>query len=237
MNLFIKISISILFLILTINKAFTQTDVFNVQVEQNPKEPFFGINNKYFNHYYFGLHFNSNFEKQNAQNFSLRSPKYFFGWKHILKLNNFFAINADFELSNSFYCIKQNEFKVVPDTLKWDKQRLIQNQLSSAIFLRINFDKRRGNYMGHYLDLGFKGTYNYTNIHFTKIENKDRTVSKMWRYNPNYFERFNYGPALRIGIKRYVFSANYNLSGVLKDNYFTSDFTPFSLGLEIGLHK
>lgn len=236
MNLFNKIIFAIFIICLSL-ETYSQTDVLNVQVDQNPEIPKYGINYRYFNHFFLGLHFNPIFDNQNVENYSLRSPKYFIGWKNILKVNNFIALTADLGITNNRYCIKQNNNKTVPDTLQWDKQRLIQNQLNSGIYLRVNFDKYRGSYMGHYIDLGVIGSWNFNNIHFTKIENQDNTISKLWRYNPDYFEKFNFGPSVKIGIKRYIFSAQYNLSSILKDDSFASDLTPFSFGFEIGLHK
>jgi len=217
--------------------SYSQTNIFNMKVDLEPEKPKFGINHAYFNHFYLGLHFNTNLNNNNAENYSLRSPKFYLGWKNIVKINNFLAINADIEIANNRLCVKQDNNKTIPDTLIWDKQRLIQQQLSSSFHFRINFNKRRGSYMGHYIDLGFRGTWNFTNSHFTKSKYNDDTIAKLWRRNPAFFETFNYGPSIKLGIKRYVFSAHYNLLGTIDNNYFTNDFTTLSLGIEIGLHK
>ena len=96
----------------------------------------------------------------------------------------------------------------------------------------------RGDYIGHFLDLGINGGYNFMTSHFTQNTTDIGTTRKVWNKSIDYINDIQYCAYARFGINRYGIVAKYRISDIFVSGYSSmKELPPLSLGIEIGIHK
>jgi hypothetical protein len=168
-----------------------------------------------------------------------------FGWRYKLKLTNWLAIGSGVNYTNDIFDIKQGEDKIIPNDIQHSREKFKFNNVGSEFYFRFNFGKR-GNIIGRFIDFGAYAnwTFRVKHIYIDKAESIPpyrAGTQKVVFHNLNYVEKFNYGLKARIGLNRYVLSANYRLTELFTNEYRAevgAYFLPkISVGLEMGLHK
>lgn len=156
------------------------------------------------------------------------------GVRYKLRLARYFATGCD--LSYNFYSFKlrQNEEKILPDTIRHNAERLLFNNLTLGVFARVNIG-RTGNYIGKFVDLGAYGETVFYSDHFFRDKNADGTVNRTHVSGLNYINDLQYGVYARCGISRYVITFKYRLSDLFKDSY--PELPRWTFGFQMGLHK
>jgi len=168
------------------------------------------------------------------------------GWRYKFKITNWLAIGAGVNFTNEKFNIKQNDEKVIPDTILHSKEKMRFNNIGPDFYIRFNLGKR-GNIIGRFVDLGAYCNWPFSVEHMYE-DNKDRNsstkragIERVILSKLNYIERFQYGLKSRIGINRFVLTGTYRLNELLTEEYKKGSgdyfFSKFALGLEIGLHK
>ncbi len=166
----------------------------------------------------------------------LSSSCYGLGYRRFYRINQFLSTGYNIALLGNGYNIKQKENKNIHDTVLHDKETYYVNYAGAEWFFRINFDKRRGMYVGHFLDLGFYSGYHYTRQRFIQ-DNTDQGVKvKIWYKNVNYLENYQYGLCARVGFNRYVLMARYRMTDIINPQTDFNQLPRMTFGLEIGLH-
>ncbi|MFO8054185.1 MAG: hypothetical protein R6U19_03365 [Bacteroidales bacterium] len=162
------------------------------------------------------------------------------GMRYKLKLGKYYSLGYELGLNSYNFCLdKDDENRSFPDTMQYDKEKVNLFALSGGLYHRINIDKRRGDYIGNFFDMGVYGEWNYASRYFYKEEyGKDRK-RKVSVYNPDYLNDFNYGVFIRGGYNRYVVFVRYRLSEHIDSDANTNyhDLPPFNAGVQIGFHR
>ncbi len=211
------------------------------------KMPTQGPNFRHFNHLNIGYAFYipSN-DVNEVETKAGTSTIFSLGWRYKLKITRWLALGAGINYTNEIFNIKQNENKVVPDTILHSKEKLRSNNFGPDAFIRFNFGKR-GNIIGRFIDLGAYCNWPVSIEHMYE-DNLDQNTSstraglgRVILSKLNYVERFQYGLKARIGINRFVLTGTYRLNEFLTQDYKNEvgnySFPKLAIGIEIGLHK
>lgn len=123
------------------------------------------------------------------------------------KLNNLFSglfeavYNAD---QFGFSCDKPSQLN---GATNYNKELLKMHSAGINVLFRINFDKKRGNHLGSFLELGLFADYLITSKHigyYVGTEGIDKfNKVKVTESGLNYINPFQYGILLRIGSDKY----------------------------------
>ncbi|PKP01627.1 MAG: hypothetical protein CVU11_14600 [Bacteroidetes bacterium HGW-Bacteroidetes-6] len=150
-------------------------------------------------------------------------------WKY--RLNNVFSLGymVDFNTFNFRY--KQNTIKDFPDTIIHQSQSVGINTLGAAVFFRINFDAKRGNIMGHYLDLGAYADLNISRYYRTKDENDLDEIIRTRVSRLSFIEKYQYGVYAAIGLNRFVLYGRYRFSDVFNSPYMSAEPPRLNVGI------
>lgn len=198
-----------------------------------------GPNLKHFHHFH--IDYLLFIKDKQLPQFELKIPAsrtFAMGWRYKRRFNDFVAVGVGANYRNQSFLIKQNNQNNFPDTLLHDKEKIKFNTLDFEIFNRINF-RKRGNTIGFFLDLGVYAGYNLWVKHVTYdeyeeySENKSKSLTTI-NQNLKYINYFSYGTKARLGYNRYVLSACYRFSDLIKKD-FKAKLPPLSIGFEIGI--
>lgn len=137
--------------------------------------------------------------------------------------------------------IEQNSFSIVQsagndpiDTVQTARHRVYFLSSGADVFLRLHLDKRRGMYLGHFIDLGYRGGLNFLSGRMIADRWDNGMKYRLW-YRP--YEEINaYQTALymRAGINRFSILFQLQLIGWLNEG-FSKNLPVFSAGFEMGI--
>ncbi len=153
------------------------------------------------------------------------------GLRYKKRITNWVAIGGNISYDFFNYRMEQNQDKTMPDTLFYDKQKILLHNLSLSPYIRFNFG-RRGNKIGNYLDLGI--FYNIVLGSAEKQRNTPDGLDRVKNKNLPYITHDYYGFYANIGIGRWVIYGKYNYSAVIIGNPIYNDIAPLTIGLQIG---
>jgi len=148
------------------------------------------------------------------------------------RLNNYFATGFDIFLSARSYELEQYAGKAIPDTNTYLTEYLNSSDLGTAIYLRLNLNKRRGNYLGDFIDLGIAGSYVVRFSQNTTLKNGNKKISTTTK-GFDFYERYFYSAYFRLGFQKQGFIFKYRLSPLFKNSFGIPDLPPMSIGYEI----
>jgi hypothetical protein len=217
--------------------AASQDVVLWEKVNKNTGIPEKGINSSRYNHFYVGWGLNMGLLENETTVRIPSSNDYFFGYRQIYKLSNYFAAGFQLTFGKSMYSILQDGEKNVHDSILHKKEMYLINQGDFSVYLRLNFDRRRGAYMGHFLDLGSWGGYNFMRRRMIEDVTDYESRIRVWYKDVSYIEKFQYGVYASLGINRYVFFARYRISDLFDSAYNFSQLPALTFGFEVGFHK
>lgn len=136
------------------------------------------------------------------------------------KLNNVFSWGIENLFDYKSFRIKQDSLKTFGGSVLHNKETFIVLAYDLLFFLRINFDPKRGDHLGKYIDIGAYGGYNF----ITRYKSVD-TVQSQYGFERGkfiasklrYIDRFNYGITARAGWWGLSVYFNYRLSDLFKE--------------------
>jgi len=139
------------------------------------------------------------------------------------KINNLFSgvVEAVYNFDQfGFDCDKPSQLNGASN---YDKEHLKMHSTGINGLFRINIDKRRGNYLGKFLELGLFADYLITSEHIGYYKAKEGVDKfKKVTYTEsglNYINPLQYGILIRLGLNKYgIFYRN-------RYTYWISDFT------------
>lgn len=213
--------------------AKTQIIVLEEEVNEiDPEYPSYGANGKTFMFSYVGWSLSIVDKPSNQMPLSTVSSggwQYGFGVKY--RMTGLLSAGWGLEYNSLNYRIKQIAGKTFPDTLMHDKQSFSLGSLGGNVFLRINFDPKRGNTTGRYID--FCGYYDWNAIR--TLRQKDETVyGEINRTNLSrlrFINPYSYGAMVRLGRKSLSIYARYRLSDIFKDAYNLPELPRLTVGI------
>ena len=192
-----------------------------------------GPNAGYFTHSFIGLSFPVPPQQEGAALLYGKSWGMDFGSRGKYRFSNYYALGFDISYGFDIFRMKQEEAKVVPDKLIYDKQSLRSNEFRLGLFNRINFDKRRGNQLGRYIDLGAYGAYQWVK-HKTEVEEDNSTYIAIHR-KLEYIGPWQYGFFARLGSRRLLLTVDYRFSDFFSPDSGYPELPRFSVGLQFAL--
>jgi len=220
------------FLCLTV-PLFAQNILMEKETEKLYEVSETGPNLKHFLHLYTGGSF---YAGSSSDIKPFYSGDFLVGLRYKRKISPLIATGSSLYWRNATYQYKEDP-EIIDEGTFLDKEKLIFNSLGSEMYMRINFDPDRGNYVGNFIDIGAYGEWIFSDAYKTFKEgsfslfNKQKTVYRGLKKTRN----FGYGALLRMARNKYVFFIHYRLS-----DYFKNDLNEperIVVGVQIGLHK
>jgi hypothetical protein len=193
----------------------------------------YGANRKHFLHLYtgFGLYStgSTSLKPYHTHDFTL-------GLRYKRKINSFFSAGSALYWKRSNFRYK-NDPEIIDQGTFLDKEKLNVNSAGTEVYVRINFDTARGNYVGNFIDFGGYGEWHFSDAYKTYKEGgfalfkKKKTIYRQLDQMKN----FGYGVQLRMARNRFVVFIRYRISDYLKNG--EAEPPKAVIGLEISLHK
>lgn len=168
-----------------------------------------------------------------------RSLDFMAGLKYKYKVNSIFSAGFDLNYHYYDYNIKSNKSARFPDTVFSStyvnnvRRRFSFNTIRLDGYLRFNFDPNRGNYLGHYIDLG-AGIDDILSRAFVSIDKgDDKSKIKTIVTRSPYLQKYSYSVFARLGFNWFALYANYRLNNIFVDKYNLPDAPPLTVGIEL----
>ena len=190
-----------------------------------------GPNRKHFVHPYMSFGFTADPGEAGARSRQGTFGHYQFGVRYKRRLSQTFALGYEFAYDVNDLSQRQEAGKLAPDTVQYTRERLIFYNGLFSPYLRINFGKR-GNQLGKYIDLAAYGTYTFAHVLFQKSDLPDGRVVRSRTSGLTYFQRFNYGATVRIGINKLVIYGQYRLSNLFYANWNFPEPARLQVGIQ-----
>lgn len=195
-----------------------------------------GKNGSHYSHPYIGIKFPIPPGNEGAEILFWNSYGMEFGIRSKYRVSNFYSLGFNAAYAFTRYRMSQEEGKMTPDTEVYDKQSLRNNEWRLGFYNRFNFDVRRGNTIGKFLDLGVYGTYHFGNKVWTEVESGNTTINTLTK-KLDYIEPWGYGVFAQLGSGPWVLTAEYRLSNYFKEDSGFPEMPELTIGLQIGLHN
>jgi hypothetical protein len=228
--------ILLLFLLLATISVHSQTVLLKVDRKTERVASERGQNLKRFTHFYLRAGMLASEDKPGARIIYGSSVNLALGLRNKFKIGSVYSLGYEIETEYTDYKFKQEEGKIVPDTIINQMGRLDFYSLALGFYNRINFDPGRGNFMGTYLDLGIKGEYHFSIKSITKNGLPDGEQLKTTTRQLNYVYNTNAHVYARLGFSHFSFYASYRLLDVFKPDYNFPDVPTVVAGFELGLY-
>jgi hypothetical protein len=172
------------------------------------------------------------------------SREFFIAFQYKRKLTSQWSTGLDVSFRNMVYRIDQNPGrKRIPDTLVYDRERFSLPQFAVQPWFRFNFDRRRGDRTGIYLDAstGLHVPFSQRRVMVYTTADADhllKVVERKLDYLVPVFMTF----ALRAGYQRFSVYGQWRLTPLFKPETSrrrweqTADLPPFLLGLQVAFY-
>jgi hypothetical protein len=197
----------------------------------------YGQNLRHYVHAYGGLGIMAGASsKAGAEMVYVMSPNVEAGLRYKLKVARHYSVGCDLSYNLYSYKIKQNEEKILPDSLQHKAERFLFSNLSLGIFNRINLG-RTGNYIGKFIDVGVYGDWVHYADYYTRDNLENGNTVRTHTSNLDYIRNIQYGLYARFGITRYGFSVKYRLSDYFTSNRAFPELPRWTFGFQVGIHK
>lgn len=214
-----------------------QEVVIHEDLKGDTLKPTFGMNRKHYRHSFLGSHFFlGNSEGPSGKLRTGLSWAMEYGIRYKRRFNNVFSGGIEWSVKRLAYIPSDWGMAVLPYEEEIRKERLVLIQTGPGIYQRINFQKRRGDFIGRFLDLGVYGYWNFSSRHVYSYDNARDERVKVKTSRLSYIQPFDYGVLARLGFNNFVIRGSYRFSDHFKENSGMEEFPRFSLGLELGLH-
>ncbi|SNC63816.1 hypothetical protein SAMN06265337_0955 [Hymenobacter gelipurpurascens] len=169
---------------------------------------------------------------------AFRSAEFSLGVRQKYRLSQATAAGFDLRYARLNYSLKQSAAKLLPTTAQHYSEALVLHQALLEPYVRLNFG-RRGNVVGHYIDLTGWGGWVIGTAHAYEdrpgAPSASRTV--VHERGLNYLHRWPAGVGVRLGSNRYAAIVHYRLtnsySGTAPASY--PELPRWAAGLELGL--
>lgn len=225
-----------LLLILLCSFGISMLSAQNPLISENPKAdtltPNFGKNRAFYMHGTIAYGVNILNQSDSYEVDPIGSGNFMFAYTFKWRINQLLSGGFDLAYNLYDYKITQDDGKIYPDTIEHEKQNIICNDIGVAPYLRINFDLKRGDHLGYYLDLGAYGGVHINRKLITKdiLDSGERQKTILSKFQD--LERFNYGVFGRLGLNTFCFYGKYRMSTLLTENSL-KDLPPLTVGLQL----
>lgn len=146
-----------------------------------------------------------------------RSIELRFGTRTRLKVNKLLGLGLDYELGYSSHFINlKDEYALANFSPDVKKAKYQLYTIGAAAYFQFNFEPKRGNQLGSYLDLGVFGGYNFGRKFSQVLKvGKEKSVYTLKKLQS--FEKLNYGAIIRFGKNTWAIFTKYRYSNSFKN--------------------
>jgi hypothetical protein len=220
--------------------CFSQTVVLEQKGNQLNPDKKYGPNLKRYSNLSFGYGFF--FHKNSEENYQINFPRSIqlnLSRRSKYKLNSLFAIGNEIGLAVKNINLKNNTVSILAPNIN----RINRLSINASLYSRINIDKKRGNRLGYFLDIGVGLDYFYFNKAISEL---DLPSSSYGGIRVSYtglkeLKRFDYFCFARIGAERVNIIFQLILNEQIKDQsksaLIIKNLPTFKAGIEINLKK
>ncbi len=209
------------------------------RTNKNDTTPSFGINERNYFHFRSGIGLIVGPSGSGVEIGYGRSLEAYTGFRYKRKLSGMFSIGLEPAYKYTGFNISNKDSSTFLDNYIWGKDTLHNRHkiglhtASLGAFFRINFDPRRGNHMGTYLDLGAAGDYIFSNEYITRGEKRDGTLVKTKFTRNPFISRFQYYYNAKLGHNWLALTFSYRPSPVFKNSYNFPALPRYIVGIEL----
>lgn len=230
-----KYLIIIAAILLTVS-AQAQTEILSDNYPTYPyKTKTFGPNRKHC--IYFFSNYGLNIPTQNNFDINvIRSGQLNLGYGYKRKFTSFADLALEVSYNNNFHHLNKESREKFDTITEWKTIRTFQNGIQGNAFLRIYLTKKRGNYIGTFVDLGFFTTYHIKSGYHKYLKNKDIMI-KQREYPKEIFTELNYGPSVSIGRNYFSVFAQYNLNSIYTDKVEKNPIPQLVAGVKLSIYS
>lgn len=158
------------------------------------------------------------------------------GVRYKYKVNKFFSLGAEAYYRAAIYSIRQDTLKIFPDTVMNNRERLTFHNISFGSYLRFNLEKKRGNRVGNFIDLGGYGEWTFRLNQFTRNKLPDGRLIRSNITGLDYYKTFNYGVQARLGFNRWIIFSSWRFSDYFYPSKNLPELPRLTLGLQLGFY-
>ncbi|MDP2423543.1 MAG: hypothetical protein Q8M23_04280, partial [Bacteroidales bacterium] len=128
--------------------------------------PKFGMNRKNFGHFYSGFHGFAGSAESLADSLNYTTSWAFdCGYRYKRRFSQVLSAGIEWQIKRLSYSTRQWDKLHTSAATKVDKQKLVFLQTGLSFYQRFNYDKRRGDYVGRYFDVGVYGDWSFNIRH------------------------------------------------------------------------
>lgn len=227
----------LLFILLFTSAAFGQTVLIDMDKtkETQFREERNGQNLAHFNQFYFRFGAVLPPDEKGAPIVYGTSVDLNFGFRKKYKVSGHYALGWELEINWTDYKLKQSKEKAFPDSTLNKRERLDMSSFGLGLFQRLNFDPKRGNTIGKYIEVAIHGRFAYYEL-MRKNDLPDGSRVKAVISGLPYTLPFQANASVRLGIGHFALYANYRLTELFKSRYNYPSMPNLTAGIEIGLY-
>lgn len=168
------------------------------------------------------------------------SNNFTFGYRYKYKLLNFYNIGFDISYHHLNFNLKQNDDKVVPNSITHDKEIINFNAFDLELYQRFKLGKT-GNMIGFFIDMGgYVGwVFGAKHIIQDEVSGEDpyNAALRITKHKDlDYTKNLHYGLKGRIGYNNIGICGCYRIADLFDDSFGYPELPRLSIGVELGLH-
>jgi hypothetical protein len=209
----------------------------NIEQGYVPSEK--GPNRKIYRQFFLELGFMADNSNQGANTRFFYTNEKALGFRVKRRFNNYLASTLELGYRTPVFNLKQESSKMVPDNFQHDEEKIDVHTITTALHLRLNLDKRRGNYLGTFIEGGGYFGYVLTSRHLTwdKPDGSSARVTKVVEKGLHYVNKYDYGLSAKLGHNHWSLYARYRLSDMFKkyNGIKYQELSKLTIGVDLGL--
>lgn len=158
------------------------------------------------------------------------------------KISGLLAFGTDLAFNLAWYRFKQEDGKRQPVSARLEKEFYIVPDLALQPFLRVNFDPKRGNNLGEYLDLGVGAHVPFLYRYIQRYDDSgSQQEVKASTLKIPYFKSTYFTAQARLGFRWIALYGSYRLTDVFREDELekvfgdTFDLSRLQIGFQIKL--
>ncbi len=166
------------------------------------------------------------------------SSSFVLGWRSKWRINSWYELGFDASYHYSSFHIKQDSFKIVPNTTQHKREKLVFNAIELVPFQRFKI-RNRDHSAGTFIDIGGYAGFNYRVKHQTVERNQisGSGISKTTNLRLKYTEDLSYGAIVRFGFNRVVLFGRYRVSDLFTVKSRLPELPRMEFGISLGIHQ
>ncbi len=197
----------------------------------------YGMNRKHYRHPFIGFGFfagDAGGPKGKIK--STNSWAFEYGYRYKRKFNHYLSAGAEWSFSRLQYSPSAWELASLMGDMPLNSEKLVMVQTGLGLYQRFNWQKRRGDFIGRFIDIGVYGNWTFASRYVYAFEQPTGEKVKVKKSGLDYVQPFDYGLLARIGFGNFVLKSSYRFSDHFKSESGLEEFPRFYFGFEMGLH-